>query len=167
MSTPLTARELADLAARGNATELARWALDDTRDTFKDSSDDSQRSDVDVSAMLGAQHAIDQGPPPQAVVAAGAPDLTFAELVEKHVRRALASQEASRGSPGGEMRIELSDAVLPGTALALRRTSEGWRLSATSDNRQSLDRLNQYAPALVERFARASLGRLEISVGDS
>jgi hypothetical protein len=70
----------------------------------------------------------------------------------------------ARSSTDGEVRIELSDAVFPGTALSLKRTADGWHLNATADNRQSLDKLNHFAPALIERFARASLGHLQVSL---
>jgi hypothetical protein len=180
MDAPITVRQLAQLATRNS--ELAergagadsdqglpdqwtqdRWALADGRNGFQDLADRAPPSAVDVSGMLQAQHQIDQGPGFQPAAPAGAPEPSIAELIEKHVRRALASVEA-RSSTNGEVRIELSDAVFPGTALSLQRTSEGWQLTATGDNRQSLDKLNHYAPDLVERFARASLGHLRVSL---
>jgi hypothetical protein len=181
---PITVRQLAELAGRNADVEVAergaganldpwapdqgsleRWTPADSRGG-QDLADRSHQSAVDVSAMVQAQHLIDQGPGWQATPVAGAPDPSIAELIEKHVRRALASVEA-RSSTDGEVRIELSDAVFPGTALSLKRTSEGWQLNATADNRQSLDRLNHFAPALVERFARASLGHLRVSLESS
>jgi hypothetical protein len=175
MDAPITVRQLAELAARNADVELAergagahpdqwtlgRWTPADGRNGFQDLADRSHQSAVDVSAMLQAQQLIDQGPGCQPAAAAGSPDPSIAELIEKHVRRALASVEA-RSSTDGEVRIELSDAVFPGTALSLKRTSEGWQLTATADNRQSLDKLNHFAPSLVERFARASLGHLRV-----
>jgi hypothetical protein len=181
MDAPITVRQLAERAARNAPVELVergagakldewtpdlgqdRWTLADSRNGFQDLADRSHPAGVDVSAMLQAQHQIDQGPGYQPAAPAGAPEPSIAELIEKHVRRALASVEA-RSSTDGEVRIELSDAVFPGTALSLQRTSEGWQLTATADNRQSLDKLNHFAPALVERFARASLGRLRVSL---
>ncbi|MDB6157345.1 MAG: hypothetical protein JWO04_1051 [Gammaproteobacteria bacterium] len=145
MDAPVTIRQLADLTAR------------------KDLAEHPRPSAVDVSAMLQAQRVIDQGPGFQPAAPAGAPDPSIAELIEKQVRRALASVQA-RSSTNDEVRIELSDAVFPGTALSLQRTPEGWQLTATADNRQSLDKLNHFAPALVERFARASLGHLRVSL---
>jgi len=183
MDAPITVRQLAQLATRNS--ELAgrgagadsdpglpdqwtqdRWTLADGRSGFQDLADRSPPSAVDVSGMLQAQHQIDQGPGFQPAAPAGAPEPSIAELIEKHVRRALASVEA-RSSTNGEVRIELSDAVFPGTALSLQRTSEGWQLTATGDNRQSLDKLNHFAPDLVERFARASLGHLRVSLESS
>ncbi len=166
LSGPLTARELAALAARGSAAALGGSPLDtEEGDDGSDGlSGGAQHQDLDVSAMLTAQHAVSQGPVPQAAIATGAPDLTLAELIEKHIRRALSSQQAGRGSAAQELRLELSDAVLPGASLALRRTEGGWKLSATADNHRTLEQLNRYAPALVERFERASLGRLEIEI---
>jgi hypothetical protein len=168
--TPLTAGQLAGLSARGNLGSLTG---DEGGTTGPQSdglqqtlSDDWHRREVDVSMMMATQRAMDQGAIPniQAASAPTAPDLSIAELIEKHVRRVLASQETRRTSAGGEVRLELSDAVLPGTALSLRRTANGWQLSATADNKQSLERLNEFAPVLVQRFAQASLGQLEISV---
>lgn len=185
MDAPVTVRQLAELAAgnadvelveRGAGTHLDQWTPDqwtadrwtpaDGRNGFQDLADRSHPSAVDVSAMLQAQHQIDQGPGSQPAAPAGAPEPSIAELIEKHVRRALASVDA-RSSTNGEVRIELSDAVFPGTALSLQRTAEGWQLTATADNRQSLDKLNDFAPALVERFARASLGHLRVSLESS
>ena len=155
MGTPLTGRQLADLTARNG--------LRGSRNEFPALSYDPRFRYPDGSAPQSMLPVFNQEPQAPAVATSG-PDPTFAELVEKHVRRALASQEVARTSPGEEVRIELSDAVLPGTAVTLRRTSGGWQLWAKTDNRQSLERLNQFAPALVERFARASLGRLDISL---
>jgi hypothetical protein len=187
MDAPVTVRQLADLAARnadvglaerGASGDLEQWAADrwtrdqwvpdrwtpaDGRNGLQDLAEHPRPSAVDVSAMLQAQHVIDQGPGFQPAAPAGAPDPSIAELIEKHVRRALASVQA-RSSTNDEVRIELSDAVFPGTALSLQRTPEGWQLTATADNRQSLDKLNHFAPALVERFARASLGHLRVSL---
>jgi hypothetical protein len=164
---PLTAAQLAGLSARG------AWSADDGSSgpqgegMQQTASEDWRRREVDVSMMMAAQRAMDQGAIAniQAASAPTAPDLSIAELIEKHVRRALASQETRGTSAGGELRLELSDAVLPGTALSLRRTAGGWRLSATADNKQSLERLSEFAPALVQRFAQASLGELEVSIG--
>jgi len=187
MDAPITVRQLAEMAARNTDVEvpergaganpdalaqdrwtLDRWTLDrwtqgDSRDGLQDLASHSHQSAVDVSAMIQAQHVIEQGPAGQPAAPAGAADPSIAELIEKHVRRALASIQA-RSSTDDEVRIELSDAVFPGTALSLKRTADGWHLNATADNRQSLDKLNHFAPALVERFARASLGHLQVSL---
>jgi len=92
----------------------------------------------------------------------GAGDPAMAQLMEWHIRRILASAGSERAE--SEIRIELSDAVFPGTALTLKRTADGWHLAATADKRHSLDELNRFAPALVERFAQASLGRLQVTL---
>ena len=107
---------------------------------------------------MGAAHIPQQA----AAMSAGAPDPAVAQLMEWHIRRILASAGSERAE--SEIRIELSDAVFPGTALTLKRTADGWHLAATADNRQSLDELNRFAPALVERFAKASLGRLQVTL---
>ncbi|MFL6604247.1 MAG: hypothetical protein ACJ8R9_23345 [Steroidobacteraceae bacterium] len=182
MDAPITVRQLAELAGRNAGVEVAgrgaganpdefaqdswmldRWSPADSRGGLQDLANHSHQGAVDVSAMMQVQHLIEQGPAGQAAAAAGAPDPSIAELIEKHVRRALSSIQA-RSSTDGEVRIELSDAVFPGAALSLKRTADGWHLNATADNRQSLDKLNHFAPALVERFARASLGHLQVSL---
>jgi hypothetical protein len=89
------------------------------------------------------------------------PGPSFAELMERHVRSTLLSVNKG-GTSTAEVRLELSDAVLPGVSLALRRVPGGWQMAAVSDNRQSLQRLTRFAPVLVKRFAAASLGSLEI-----
>jgi hypothetical protein len=190
MKTPLTARELAQWSAetadgaQGRALggmgadpwapeAWATWASDrgaaefDTTGTQKGAqglTDQSNAVPLDVSAMMHAQQAIGAGAAPQsgAPTASSAPDASLAELIEKHVRRVLAAAQPRSGD--GEVRIELSDAVFPGTALSLRRTNSGWELTATADNRQSLDKLKSYAPDLIERFAQASLGQLQVSI---
>jgi hypothetical protein len=162
MAGRMTAWQLAELASRGGSAALAPAVLQ-SADQQSGFADDPRHASVDVAALMAAERRVDAGPPAHSITATASPDRAFAELIEKHVRRVLASREA-RGSHGGEVRIELSDAVLPGTALLLKRTSSGWQLSATSENRQSLDMLEQFAPALVERFARASLGRLDVSL---
>src|SRR6201996_2736904 len=75
--------------------------------------------------------------------ASASPDAELAELIDRHVRRLLAQTESCSAA---EVRIELSDEVFPGTALRLKRTADGWHLTATADNRRSLDKLNEFAP---------------------
>jgi hypothetical protein len=149
LESPLTARQWADFSSYRSLQDL------------------SHDQGGDASAMLQGQGQalIDPGPgfqPAAAAAAPGGPDPAIAELIERHIRRALASVDAE--SQDGEIRIELSDAVFPGTALTLKRTADGWQLTATADNRQSLDELNHFAPDLVERFEKASLGRLHVTL---
>lgn len=113
------------------------------------------------SLPLTSQPASDATAEVQATAAAADPEPTFAELVERHVRRMLAAQATSR-QENGEVRLELTDAVLPQTQLSLRRGSDGWQLLAVTGDRGSLERLERFAPALVGRFANASLGSLEV-----
>jgi hypothetical protein len=136
--------------------------------TYRNLADRSHDQGGDTGGLLQAQTPLDAGQafqPAAATAAPGAPDPAIAELIERHIRRALASVDA--GSSEGEVRIELSDAVFPGTALTLKRMADGWQLTATADNRQSLDELNQFAPDLVERFEKASLGHLRITLGSA
>jgi Type III secretion protein (HpaP) len=145
------------------AREQAEWgfgsglgaALDDTL----------HRNDVDIAAQLLAQRLLDAGPMLQAAVSAGAaPDMTFAELMEKHIKRALVSAGVTDDSEGGEIRLELSDAILPSTTLSLRRTADGWELHAVTANSQSRQALARFAPSLVARFAQSALGQLQVSL---
>ena len=149
------ARSLVDAKARHNG--LPGDAIDPV--------DSPPRHEVNVAASF----LVPSWPLPRIPVAptpaAAAPDLTLAELVHRHVRRTLAVQ-ATDGSGGDEVRLELSDTVLPGTTLALRRTGNGWQLVATTGNRQSLDKLGRFTPALIARFAQASLGSLEVVTHD-
>jgi hypothetical protein len=147
LEAPLTARQWADFSQYRSLEDLSR------------------DQGGDGSALLQGQPLVDPGPgsqPAAAAAAPGGPDPAIAELIERHIRRALTSVDAE--SQDGEIRIELSDAVFPGTALTLKRTADGWQLTATADNRQSLDELNHFAPDLVERFEKASLGRLHITL---
>jgi hypothetical protein len=171
---PVSARELASWSALWRAYAPDDSAVDDS--VVDDSTlaaggpgggqqhlaDSYNHAGTDVSSSpLYQQSTSNSTPDPQAVAAAPDPDLTFAELLERHVRRTLATNSTAR--PGGdEVRIELTDVVLPDTALSLRRNSQGWSLLAVTGNRDSLERLDRFAPALVQRFAAASLGELEI-----
>jgi hypothetical protein len=119
---------------------------------------DAAGGGLQQQASIGAGHASQTA----AATPSGAPDPAVAQLMEWHIRRILASAGSDRAAD--EIRIELSDAVFPGTALTLKRTADGWHLAATADNRHSLDELNRFAPALVERFAQASLGRLQVTL---
>lgn len=171
---PLTARELAHWAAELSAAEaLARAAREDP-ELGQGAGDYAVGSEAllqkdspaggNADALAALQWAAAQAPTSPSAMAAVAtegPDLTLAELIEKHIRRTLVTS-ASDGSSSEEVRLELSDAVLPGTALTLRRAPGGWQLLASTDNREALERLSQHSPALVERFARASLGSLEV-----
>jgi hypothetical protein len=119
---------------------------------------DASGGGMQQPASMGAGHMSQ----PSVSTPTGAPDPAVAQLMEWHIRRILASAGSDRAAD--EIRIELSDAVFPGTALTLKRTADGWHLAATADNRHSLDELNRFAPALVERFAQASLGRLQVTL---
>lgn len=115
----------------------------------------------DSSLPLYQQLMANPLPDPQAVAAAPDPDVTFAELLERHVRRTLASTSPARAN-SDEVRIELTDVVLPDTSLSLKRGPQGWSLLAVTGNRNSLERLDRFTPALIRRFAAASLGELEV-----
>ena len=179
----LQARLFRDLMSESRpAQALASWsALRSTTGPYDPATDDSilgrggygssdgqqhlntgtGRTEVDVASLLSVvQPSIATGPDQAAAVAD--PEPTFAELIERHVRRTLAATRDGARDAGNEVRLELTDAVLPETSLSLRRSGGGWQLVAMSANRDSLERVEQFTPALVERFANASLGSLEV-----
>ena len=179
----LQARLFRDLMSEARpAQALASWsALRSTTGPYDPATDDSilgrggygssegqqhlnagmGRSEVDVASLLSiVQPSIATGPDQAAAVAD--PEPTFAELIERHVRRTLAATRDGGRGADNEVRLELTDAVLPETSLSLRRSGGGWQLVAMSANRDSLERVEQFAPGLVERFATASLGSLEV-----
>jgi hypothetical protein len=122
--------------------------------------DPTKRSQVDISSQLRAVSVPDpmlhvQAPPVEHF------DTSLAELIEQHIRGLMVG--AASREPGNQaVRLELSNAVLPETIFSLRRNRDGWQLLATSRSRQSLERLARHTPALVDRFAQASLGSLEV-----
>jgi type III secretion system (T3SS) protein HpaP len=168
MSEPDTVeRQSADLV-RGGSVPARQQDDDDSGDNnYGGLGDGLHRGDVDIAAQLLAQRLLEAGSLLQGTpAAAAAPDPTFAELMVKHIRRALVSADAADDS-GGEIRLEMSDAVLPGTVLSLRRTEEGWQLHAVTANPESRQTLSRFAPTLVARFAQGSLGPLRISLDAS
>jgi hypothetical protein len=164
---PVSARELTSWSALWSAyddsvVDDSTLAAGGTGGDRQHLADSRSHAGIDVpSLLLYQQSTSNSTPDPQAVAAAPDPDLTFAELIERHVRRTLATR--STAPPGGdEVRIELTDVALPETALSLRRSSQGWCLLAVTGNRESLERLDRFAPALVQRFAAASLGEIKV-----
>jgi hypothetical protein len=136
----------------------------DTGSNFGSLGDALHRGDVDIAAQLLAQRLLENGPLLQGTPApAAAPDPTFAELMVKHIRRALVSADSADDSTG-EIHLEMSDSVLPSTVLSLRRTGDGWQLHAVTANPESRQTLTRFAPTLVARFAQSSLGELRISL---
>ena len=166
-----SARELASWSALWGATQtpydpatddsiLARTGTGNENPSHP--GDFSSPATPDVASLLVAsqvlQMATPDAPGAQAVVD---PEPTIAELIERHVRRTLATH-SSRDGAGEEVHLELTDAVLPDTQLSLKRGPSGWQLLAVTGQRGSLERLAEFAPELVERFAHACLGRLEV-----
>jgi hypothetical protein len=157
-------RELmSDPRSASPETDDSSLAHTGTRESVLHVTADSGRPDnVDVSSLLhSAPQASIATVEMQAPAATADPEPTFAELVERHVRRSLATRATSR-QESDEVRLEMTDAVLPETQLSLRRSPDGWHLLAVTGDRGSLERLEQFAPALVKRFANASLGSLEV-----
>lgn len=152
-----------EVVVRGGPVSARQDDEDDTGSSFGSLGDGLHRGDVDVAAQLLAQRLLEAGPLLQGTPAPAAPDPTFAELMVKHIRRALISADATEDS-GGEIRLEMSDSVLPSTVLSLRRTGDGWQLHAVTANPESRQALTRFAPTLVARFAQSSLGELRISL---
>jgi len=167
MSGPDSEERRPELLVRGGSGPAREQGDDEGDDGYGALGDGLHRGNVDIAAQLLAQRLLEAGPQLQGTPAAeAAPDPTFAELMVKHIRRALVSADAADDS-GGEVRLEMSDAVLPGTVLSLRRTEEGWQLRAVTANAESRATLTRFAPTLVERFAQGSLGQLRISLDAS
>ncbi len=119
---------------------------------------------AEFAALIEAQRLSQPGPAnaPQAAPAAD-PEAAFAALVERHIRELLVSESGAAGA-GGEVRIRLSEAALPDTALSLSRVAGGWQLRADCGNAASRQALQRYAPSLVARFAARALGELQVVV---
>jgi hypothetical protein len=168
MAGPDSEERRPEFLVRGGSVPAREQADDDSGESdYGALGDGLRRGNVDVAAQLLAQRLLEAGPQLQGTpAAAAAPDPTFAELMVKHIRRALVSADAADDS-GGEVSLEMSDAVLPGTVLSLRRTEEGWQLHAVTANAESRQTLTRFAPTLVERFAQGSLGQLRISLDTS
>ena len=164
MAGPDSEERRPELLVRGGSVPAREQDDDSGENDYGALGDGLHRGNVDIAAQLLAQRLLEAGSQLQGTPAAAAsPDPTFAELIVKHIRRALVSADTADDS-GGEIRLEMSDAVLPGTVLSLRRTEEGWQLHAVTANAESRQTLARFAPTLVERFARGSLGPLRISV---
>jgi len=165
MAGPDSEERRPELAVRGGSVPAREQDDDESgANDYGALGDGLHRGNVDIAAQLLAQRLLEAGPQLQGTpAAAAAPDPTFAELMVKHIRRALVSADAADDS-GGEIHLEMSDAVLPGTVLSLRRTDDGWQLHAVTANAESRETLTRFAPTLVERFAQGSLGQLRISL---
>jgi len=168
MSGPDSADRRPELLVRGGLLPPRQEQEDDGGGTNGSGLGDGlHRGEVDIAAQLLAQRLLEAGTQLQGTpAAAAAPDPTFAELMVKHIRRALVSADASDDS-GGEIHLEMSDSVLPSTVLSLKRTEEGWQLHAVTANPESRQTLTRFAPTLVARFAESSLGQLRISLDGS
>lgn len=115
---------------------------------------------ADAAAMQQAQLHAASAPAPATAAPAFGPAL--AELIEKHIRQMLVSENAGRGARGGEVLLRMSAAALPGTDLWLSRTERGWKLRADVRSRDSYQSILNGSPKLVQRFAERNLGELEI-----
>jgi len=147
-------------SSSANRAATLQRSLRDGRDL---SSDSREGGGLDASAVAASAE-----PPsplvqvvsavPEVRVAAG--DVTeVAALLERYVRQLAVSSGDAR-DPG--VLLRMSAAALPDTDMVLRRTAQGWKLQVTSGSASALETLEQHAPALIARFARADLGTLEI-----
>jgi len=117
---------------------------------------------ADVSAMLQTQRVMLEMPSAAAQTTAPAPNAQLADLIEKHVKRMLVSEGASRGGRDGQVVLQMSDGLLSGTQLSLSRTADGWKLHADAASSRSFDAIRDCAPELARRFAARGLGNIEI-----
>jgi hypothetical protein len=117
---------------------------------------------ADVSSMLHTQRVLLETPAAAAQSAMPAPSAQLADLIEKHVKRMLVSEGATRGGRDGQVVLQLSDGLLSGTQLSLTRSGQGWRLQADANSSRSFDAIRDCAPELARRFAARGLGTIEI-----
>lgn len=116
---------------------------------------------ITLGALMAQQTLQSISQAPQQVAEVAAPQVALADLLERHVRRMLASEGASNQGDGS-IRLSMSDSTLPATELTLERHSEGWRLIANTGSRDAFDMVNSFAPELIKRFAERHLGELQI-----
>ncbi len=86
------------------------------------------------------------------------------ELLERHVRRMLASEKAGSGEPGARVMLHLAGTELAGTDLWLTRGYDGWTLQADTADDYTASLIREFSPALVARFGECELGELEVQV---
>jgi Type III secretion protein (HpaP) len=162
----MSARDLANAALWSSGVDRMDALRAEQRGTFDIPMSRSHRFDVLSQPALDSAafwSPVAQPIPPEPNTAISPPDpgLSLTELIELHVRRTLLSTSAD-GMGADEVRIELSEAVLPGTTLSLKREPGGWQLAVVTANPQSRERIDRHADALVKRFAAASLGFLRV-----
>ena len=147
-------------SADPNRSGLLLRSLRDARDRSTDAGDQDGLDGRPPAASAEPVVPLVQAatPAPQVPVVAG--DVAeVAALLERYVRQ-LAVTSGDVRDPG--VLLRMSAAALPDTDLILRRTARGWKLQVTSGSASALETLEQHAPALIARFARADLGELEI-----
>ena len=86
----------------------------------------------------------------------------LADLIEKHVRRMLVSDDAAHGGRDARVLLRLGDGVLAGTDLVLTRGEQGWLLHADVGNERQAEAMRESAPDLARRFAESGLGTVTI-----
>jgi hypothetical protein len=86
----------------------------------------------------------------------------LADLIEKHVRRMLVSDDAAHGGRDARVMLRLGEGVLAGTDLVLTRGEQGWLLHADVGNERQAEAMRESAPDLARRFAASGLGAVTI-----
>jgi hypothetical protein len=86
----------------------------------------------------------------------------LADLIEKHVRRMLVSDDAAHGGREARVMLRIGDGVLAGADLVLTRGERGWLLHADVGNERQAEAMRESAPDLARRFAASGLGAISI-----
>jgi hypothetical protein len=86
----------------------------------------------------------------------------LADLIEKHVRRMLVSDDAAHGGRDARVMLRIGDGVLAGADLVLTRGEQGWLLHADVGNERQAEAMRESAPDLARRFAASGLGAVTI-----
>jgi hypothetical protein len=127
------------------------------------------RFDSESAETLAIAHAgrLAEIAPGIAAAAANAPPQSsasneLADLIEKHVRRMLVSDDAAHGGRDARVMLRIGDGVLAGADLVLTRGEQGWLLHADVGNERQAEAMRESAPDLARRFAASGLGRVTI-----
>jgi hypothetical protein len=86
----------------------------------------------------------------------------LAELIEKHVRRLLVSDDAAHGGRDARVMLRIGNGVLAGADLVLTRDESGWLLHADVADERQAEAMRESAPGLARRFAENGLGAIAI-----
>ena len=127
-----------------------------------------ERLDQESAEALAIAHAGRLAEMPPAIASSGTnpspqgASAELAELIEKHVRRLLVSDDAAHGGRDARVVLSIGDGVLAGADLVLTRGEHGWLLHADVRNDRQAEAMRQSAPDLARRFADGGLGTIAI-----